>query len=291
MHELVHPEDRAGLKEAILNAVETGQVREYEARFQNHRKNYVWLATSAKLLRNDTDQPQSLICCSHDITGRKRAEDRMHLLAQHLETVREDERTHLSRELHDDIGQILTALKIDLAVVKEGCTCSGVIKKKMADMQKLLSDGIHSVHSLCRRLRPGALDDLGLGEALAGLSDDWKRRNAIACGLCIDANDEPLTDEIKTTIFRFVQEALTNISRHAFASSVEINLVADEQSLHVSIADDGCGMDAGAESKPAAFGLLGMRERFEALGGSLCIESAPGQGTRIEGTVPLEQNR
>ena len=219
--------------------------------------------------------------------ARNRSELRYRQLAQRLETVREDERKRLSRELHDDIGQTLTALKIDLVMISDECSCHAGVKEKMGDMQRLLSEGIQSVHALCRRLRPGALDDLGLEEALAGMVDDWKLRNRVECMLCADINDAELSDDIKIAVFRMVQEALTNVSRYARASKVEINLVADDQTLNVSFADNGCGMEADAENKPTSFGLLGMHERVEALGGTLCIESAPDNGTQIEATIPL----
>jgi PAS domain S-box-containing protein len=222
-----------------------------------------------------------------DITDRRRAEERIRLLAQHLETVREEERKRIARELHDDIGQILTAIKIDMVGVQADCHCEGSSKGKIAGIQQLLLDGIQSVHTLCRQLRPGALDDLDLSDALEGLIDDWKLRNRVECTICSDVDDGALSDEIKTAVFRMVQEALTNVSRYAQASKVEINLVADEQAINVTITDDGRGMAPGAADKPTSFGLLGMRERLEALGGELDIESFLGKGTRIEGTIPL----
>ena len=224
-----------------------------------------------------------------DITERRKAEERMHLLAQHLQTVREEERKRIARELHDDIGQILTAIKIDLTGVEAGCICEGDTKNKIADIQHLLIEGIQSVHTLCRQLRPGALDDLDLSDALEGLMEDWKIRNLVECTMCSDVDDEALSDEVKTAVFRMVQEALTNVSRYAQASKVEINLVADEQAINVTITDNGRGMAPGAADKPTSFGLLGMRERVENLGGELDIESFPGKGTRIEGTIPLSQ--
>jgi PAS domain S-box-containing protein len=287
LYALVHPEDRPGFEKAMACLLESGRVNDHEARFLTRNGQYVWLGTSSKLLCNPFGEPQYLVCSGRDITVRKQAEERIHQLAQHIERVREEERRYLARELHDDIGQILTALKIDLVVVKDGCGCTGEVKTKMNDMQKLLSDGIQSVHSLCRRLRPGALDDLGLEDALSGLADDWKQRNKTECDLFADMDEDRVSDAVKTAVFRVIQEALTNISRYAGASKVEINLVADERSLNFSVADNGSGMEAGAEKKPDTFGLLGMRERLEALGGSLHIESAPGKGTRIDGCLSL----
>jgi PAS domain S-box-containing protein len=222
-----------------------------------------------------------------DITERKQIEERIRQLARHLETVREEERQRISQELHDDIGQILTALKIDLAVVHGDCTCTGGVKQKMEGMQNLLSNGILTIHTLCRQLRPGALDDLGLDEALIGLADDWQRRNGIECKIEANLPDQELPEQVKTTGFRIIQEALTNVSRHACASKVTIRLTADNRTLHFSIADNGCGMDPAAAQKPASFGLLGIQERIAALGGSFRIESALDAGLRIDVTIPL----
>jgi signal transduction histidine kinase len=216
-----------------------------------------------------------------------KSEERYRQLAQRVETIREEERKRLARELHDDIGQTFTALKIDLVMLESECTCHDEVKSKMNDMQKLLGEGIQSVHSLCRRLRPGAIDDLGLTGALTGLVESWKQRNQVECVFCADMNESAVPDDIKTAVFRMVQEALTNVSRYANASKVEINLVADGRLLSISVADNGCGMKAGAKNKPTSFGLLGMQERIEAFGGELRIKSAPGEGTHIEAAIPL----
>lgn len=274
----------------LTRAIKYGETnhREFIIRRTDHDDRIVF-ANAAPIIDSHGEVAAAIVVFL-DITERRRAEERMHLLAQHLQTVREEERKRISRELHDDIGQILTAIKIDLAGVEAGCRCEGDTKNKMADIQQLLIEGIQSVHTLCRQLRPGALDDLSLLDALEGLVEDWKNRNRVECDLFADVDDEALSDEVRTVVFRMVQEALTNVSRYAKASKVEINLVADGQTINVTITDNGCGMEPGAADKPTSFGLLGMRERVETLGGTLCIESAPGQGTRIEGTISLTRN-
>lgn len=209
-------------------------------------------------------------------------------LANHTEGVREEERKRIARELHDDIGQILTAMKIDLALVEKECNCKGSVARKLEDIRRLLGEGIQTVHSLCRRMRPGALDDLGLEDALQGLIDDWCRRASAECSLQVDLPEEELPDAVNTALFRMVQEALTNVSRYAEASQVEIRLVSDKEQISCAVTDDGHGMEPGAADKPNSFGLLGMRERIEAVGGTFEVESEPGLGTSVRARIPLK---
>ena len=286
---VVCPDDRQRVKDALTRTIEQHIPYDVEYRVIWPDGSIHHIAARAHLFLDDGDQQLKVTGVCWDITDRRKAEERMRLLAKHLQTVREEERKRIARELHDDIGQILTAIKIDLVGVQTDCRCEGNARNKIADIQQLLLAGIQSVHTLCRQLRPGALDDLDLSDAIEGLMEDWKVRNQVECTLCSDVDDEMLSDEIKTAIFRMVQEALTNVSRYAQASEVEIDLVADEQAVNVTITDNGRGMEPGAADKPTSFGLMGMRERIETLGGTLCIESAPGKGVRIEGTIPLSR--
>ncbi|MEI7851838.1 MAG: PAS domain S-box protein, partial [Kiritimatiellales bacterium] len=291
--DFVAPEYQAAFR-GLLRRVTQGESGTLEFVSVGLKGGRRWLESHAVPLRDPHTGCTNLLSVTRDITEHKQAEEklktsqeRIRQLAQHLETVREEEHTRFADALHDELGQILTAIKIDLATVAAECPAEVRLKEKIDGAQKLLSDGIMDIHALCRELRPGALDDLGLKEALDGLTEDWKRRNRMECVLCVDIDDEVLTDKIRTAVFRIVQAALTNVSDHAQASQVEVNLVADEQIIHFSVADNGRGMEPGAADKPESFGLLGMRERLEALDGKLCIESSPGKGTRIEGAIPL----
>lgn len=216
----------------------------------------------------------------------QRSETRYRRLAQHTDQLLEAERSRLADDLHDNLGQMLTAIKIDLNACEAIVPQTPEVKERSAEMHRLLNDGIRRVHLLCRQLRPGSLDDIGLESALRDMTDDWAEYNHIPCRLDVQGGED-LTIETRTALFRVFQEALSNVARHAYASQVEIILRRNQRQLVFSVADNGCGMPAGAEKDPAALGLLGMRERIEVLGGQFRIESAPGQGTRIEGTVPI----
>jgi PAS domain S-box-containing protein len=272
---------------------ETGKSQACDLRMVKNDGTVFWAHLETATAQNEAGEPLCRIIMS-DVSKNKQAEEelktsevRYQQLARHLDAVLENEHKYFARELHDELGQTLTALKIDLAALKAECACGDRVKNKMDAMQNLLSEGILNIHSICHRLRPGALDDLGLGEALAGMIDDWKQRNRIECALYVDIDEDALSDDIKTAIFRTVQEALTNVSRYAGGTKVEINLVADKQTIRFLITDNGRGMEAGAAEKPTSFGLLGMRERLAALNGELQTKSEPGKGTQLEGSIPL----
>jgi PAS domain S-box-containing protein len=284
--DFIHPDDKERTRQVIAEKSKRGKtILTFENRYIRKDGSVVWLEWTS---HPDTAKDR-VFAIARDVTARRQAEERIRQLARHLETVREEEHKRFADALHDELGQALTAIKIDLATVAAECPAEDRLKAKIVRAQKLLAEGILGVHTLCRELRPGALDDLGLKEALDGLTADWKPRTDVKCVFSADIDEEVLTDKIRTAVFRIVQEALTNVSNHAQASQVVVNLVADECILHFSVADNGRGMAPGAESKPETFGLLGMRERLEALGGELHIESSPGKGTRIEGSIPLPQ--
>jgi signal transduction histidine kinase len=219
-------------------------------------------------------------------TALHRSETRYRRLALHIDQKLESERSRLADDLHDHLGQMLTALKIDLGSCESIVEQTPEVKARAAEMQRLLSDGVRRVHLLCRQLRPGSLDDIGLEGALQGLTGDWAEYNGIPCDLIVQSGLE-LHVEQRTALFRLIQEALSNVAIHAHATLVEVSLRRRQNQLVFSVADNGCGMAPGAEKNPEAFGLLGMRERIEALGGELHIESTLDKGTRIEGSIPI----
>jgi glucose-6-phosphate-specific signal transduction histidine kinase len=214
-------------------------------------------------------------------------EDAHRLLAQKYMLVQEEERRNLARELHDEMGQCLNAIKLDAVSIRN------VAKGRDADVEAganaiiELSGHVYDVvRGMTQRLRPAALDALGLRDALADLVAQWSRRNsAVRVRFEATGDLEGLGEAVNITVYRLVQECLTNIVKHARASSVTVSVERAGAALHVTVADDGRGMDLNA--RHGGLGLLGLRERVEALSGQLELHSASGDGLRVHAWLPI----
>jgi signal transduction histidine kinase len=218
----------------------------------------------------------------------KRRTGQLTELAQHLQTAREDERSRLARELHDELGALLTAAKLDAARIKSRLgTTSPDALERLAHLSETLNSGIALKRRIIEDLRPSSLSNFGLVPALEILARDFGERSQIQVECRLEPVSLKPADEL--TAFRLVQEAFTNIAKHAEASRVE--LLLDEHGGEVSVAvhDNGVGFVPG-ERHASAHGLLGMRYRVEASGGQLIIVSAPGQGTRVSARLPVLQD-
>jgi signal transduction histidine kinase len=214
-------------------------------------------------------------------------------LARYLQTVREDERAHLARELHDELGALLTAAKLDVTRVRRLIAKGSVadIDERLKHMGGLIDEGITLKRRIIEDLRPSALSNLGLTPALEILGREFGERASLNVQLALDdeIDDRALGDEGKLAFYRLVQEALTNVLRHAQARSVRVSLVREGEELALSVQDDGRGFDAAAV--PAGHhGLLGMRYRLENLGGTLKLRSEVGRGTLIEARLPCPES-
>lgn len=212
------------------------------------------------------------------------SEAQLRELAAFLQTVREEERSRIARELHDELGQTLTALRLDLRWLHGKCG-DPHSAQRIAAALAVVEHGIVSLRRISEDLRPAMLDSLGLAAALEHHAERFQERTGIACRLTLDRDEYRLDERTATTIFRVVQEALTNIARHAQAQEATITLTQEGDRLHVIIRDDGRGFDPTQKKK--TFGLLGMRERILMLGGRLDIASAPGKGVTIHAELPL----
>ena len=240
-----------------------------------------------------------------DITERKRAEQELRLsreylrdLFDNLQTIREQERKRIARELHDDLGQTLGAVRIDLTLLRNELPADmPALEKNAALIDTLLLSAITSVRRISSDLRPRPLDDLGLVPALQMLAGEFSQRHHIACEVKATSDDVPLPDEIASPLFRMVQESLNNVVKHAGATQVRIGLNVNENSLSLTIADNGKGLVVSDTTKADSYGLIGMRERAWAMGGTLEIHSAGlisgacqvSTGTTIAIVIPLNE--
>jgi PAS domain S-box-containing protein len=238
-------------------------------------------------------KPQ-LTAVLRDITQRRRAEEnlremnrQLRSLSASLQDVREQERTRIAMELHDDLGQQLTGLKLELSWLggrlKEGRQATS---DEVGAMRRLLDAAIASVRRIATELRPLILDDLGFGEAVAWQTAEFAKRSGLDITLDLQAQALVKEDVLATALFRIVQESLTNVVRHSGATSVKVCLACEDGDLVLTVHDNGTGMAPGARPG-SGIGLVSMRERATALGGQLRIESVPGAGTTIEVTLPL----
>ncbi|WP_229425594.1 sensor histidine kinase [Massilia sp. Se16.2.3] len=193
----------------------------------------------------------------------------------------------MARELHDDLGQLLASLRMDLTLLREACGATLDAQRLINGMDGNLLTAIASLRRIATNLRPRALDEGGLYFALQGLCEDFAERYAIACTLLADEAELRLDDTASTAIFRIVQEALTNVARHAQAHSVTMNLYRINGELLVTIRDDGRGIREEDMDKAESLGLIGMRERVWGLKGDITISADEPPGTRIDIVIPV----
>lgn len=230
---------------------------------------------------------------TQELQALRESEGRYREYSRRLIEAQEGERCRLSRELHDHVGQILTAVKMNLHALQQQCTAPE-IQLSLEDNMKVIDEAADQVRDLSIDLRPSLLDDLGLVVAVRWYLD----RQAKSCGVPADfttrslSDDERFSSEVETACFRIVQEAFTNVARHARASRISVVLEKAEQDLVLLISDDGEGFDSKAlRANATTLGLRSMEERVQAVGGSITIDSSPDLGTAIYARFPISCRR
>jgi two-component system, NarL family, sensor histidine kinase UhpB len=231
---------------------------------------------------------------AHDITHRRqlqeeqrRSREQLRALAAHVESVREQERVRIAREIHDELGQSLTCMGMDLAFLdKQIGSDNKEAAARVAALVELVKDTIRSVRRISSELRPSILDDLGLGPAIEWLAHDFEARTHITCAVGVP-EELSLPLDLATPLFRVCQEALTNVTRHASASEVSVRLECTDKEVQLVVADNGRGITEEEIRRQGSLGLLGMKERVSILGGDLDVVGVPGQGTTITIRIPF----
>ena len=240
------------------------------------------------LVRIELGGQECVLGTYRDVTEAKRAEEQLRAsrtalrsLATRQQDIREDERSRIAREIHDSLGQALTALKLQLVAAQDAAaTETPALSARLAETASMVDDLVKSVRRIATELRPPILDQLGLPAAVEWLAQDFARRTSIRCQTSIHPTDGAITNELATALFRIVQEALTNVLRHAGATRVDIELGVKSGCVMLEINDDGSGITE-AGMGPGSLGILGMRERAAALGGVLEVAPRSNGGTRV----------
>lgn len=292
----IHPDDRAVVADGARRCLQEGLLLDVEFRAAWRDGSTHWLRATgrAPLIGPETrDAVQGVIA---DIDPRKRAEAERADLLRRLAQAQEEDRRRIARELHDQVGQSVTGLSLGLKGLQTLLGEPGAepkLRERVQWLQALTGTIGRDIHRAALDLRPTALDDLGLHKALLTYADDWSERYGISIDVQAVGDQDRLPAEVKTALYRTVQEALTNVLKHAAARNVSVLLERKEGKLRLIIEDDGRGMNPYAStnprpgSGPPRLGLSGIRERISAIGGTLTLESAPGSGTTLFIEVPI----
>ena len=195
----------------------------------------------------------------------------------------------MARDIHDHLGQALTALKMDVAELKRRLKSGDAeaVEQRLNEMAALIDTSVNDVRRVAAELRPVILDDLGFVLAIKAYLQDVERRSDLHCVLNTDLSDLPIAADRATALFRILQEALTNVIRHAAAGRVEVSLTADADTVRLVVHDDGRGIPATAQRNPRAIGLVGMRDRARLFGGAVTVTGGAGEGTTVTAYLPL----
>lgn len=299
----VHPDDRASLEASIRASLTEGRLLDTEFRALLADGKLRWVRVTGRVQHGEREQPKVLHGVIADIDPRKKSESEHTFLLRRLAQAQEDERRHIARDLHDQVGQTVTGLGLGLKGLEDavrsrwdGGNGGDPILERIRWLRDLTEDIGRDLHRVASDLRPAALDDLGLAKALQTYARDWSARYAIGIDVQFLGYYERLSVEIETILYRIVQEALTNVLKHASASSVSVLVEQKTEVLRVIVEDDGRGFsesppeeraDMEEDGRPR-LGLSGIRERLALVGGRLMIESSPDAGTTLYISVPIK---
>jgi len=293
-HRRIHPDDRKRVLEKVRSCHQHHHDFECEYRMIKKTGEIIWFRDSAALIKDHNDNPVSLLGVMSDVTGQKAIEEdlqnktqQLQGLAAHVHTVLEEERKKIAREIHDEFGQSLSALKMNLSSIKHTINASPAFSQKQEVLEELfgcvgiISDTIFKMRTLVTELRPEVLEVYGLVPALKWMAGEFSKKNFPNCHFMSEGPEPCFSAADGIHVFRIVQEALVNIRKHSDATKVKIELRNEKEEACLKISDNGKGFVPDAVDFTQSFGLLGMKERAEMLGARLTIESASGQGTII----------
>jgi PAS domain S-box-containing protein len=287
--ETVHPDDLAATRSVWAEVLKhPGEPSTIQNRVRHKDGTWRWVESTAQSFLDD-GSIQAVVMTTRDVTDRTRAQDELQRLLQQSralaarsQNIREEERKRVAREIHDQLGQGLTAIKLDLrSLIRETTGDPPKPSERATSLLQLVDETIQTVRRIAAELRPGLLDDLGLVATIEWASEDFEVRTGIPCRLNLPVKDIEANSERATAVFRIFQETLTNVVRHAHATEVQVRLAQENGQLILEVHDNGSGIPPGKLSSGDSLGIIGMRERALLLGGELSIKSAPKEGTTV----------
>ena len=294
--ERVHPEDRQQSGAMVARALMDSRGFSMQERIVRPGGEVRYVRSQGEVVRNERGKPIKILVACLDITEQRHSESALrqaaqdlHGLTRRLVQAEEAERRRLARELHDRVGQSLSALNINLDIIsRESHALTPALRQRLEDSLGLVDGTLQSIESVMAELRPPLLDEYGLGAALGWHAEEFTRRTGVQVAVedRDPAGSKNARPEAAVALFRIAQEALNNVLKHAKAKSVRVAVSATDEELVLDVHDDGQGFDPRAVRR-GRWGMTTMRERAEAAGGQLHVDSAPGQGTRIHARVPL----
>lgn len=290
-----HPEDLPSLDITLQRAIENKKGYTYQHRIIVGSGTVKHILGIGEIIHNEHGEVTGLKGTGQDISEMIKAEEKLQnsykqikQLVTHLQDIREQERTSMAREIHDELGQQLTGLKMYISsLYKKIAPQEEDIKEKFSSTLELIEDTIKSVRKISMDLRPSMLDDLGLMAALEWQSNEFEKRSGIDSDFINETGNTEIPNRLKTGLFRIYQESLTNVARHADAKKIVSSLKLENNSLVLTITDDGKGFSFKNIESKKTLGLFGMKERTLEMGGRYEIKSEPGMGTTVSVTVPL----
>jgi signal transduction histidine kinase len=292
---LIHPEDRPSFYTSLQNSAHTLCFWNWEGRVTPAHEETKWVSLGATPQHDQNNQLRwegIMLNITQSKQGEleiKRAQQQLLELSLHIQDAKEQERLRIAREVHDEIGSLLTAIKMDISwMVQRLPKDNPALTDKASTITELVNKAITSASNLAHSLRPGVLDCFGLVAAIEMEAEEFSKRSGIPCSVIKTHDSIELTDTHAISLFRIFQETLNNILKHAQAKRVQVEIVKGEDHLELIIADDGKGFDDAARNKPRSFGLRGIQERANHLGGEVKISSVLGQGTQIAVSIPTE---
>lgn len=281
----------------INDAMKTGKHTVVEHIHYRSDRSKIYVEVSASPIKDRKGKVIQVVHIARDITERKKAEEELRKsyeelrnLSAYLQQIREEERAKIAREIHDELGQALTAIKMDISYLFKKYKDHHSVSEKANSIFSVIDSTIQAIKRISTELRPGILDDLGLIPAIEWQIREFEKRCGIKCHLRIAQEKINIDKESSVAIFRILQEGLTNIARHASATEVFVDLFENEDNLYLEIIDNGKGISEDHIRNPKSFGIIGMRERVYSLGGDLHISgNKKGRGTRVDIKIPLKK--